>query len=142
MPPIFDDYGGENNNDSYFVEFAPTIINKNDYAYVGSNNYLMHMDHGKNVSCDSYIVGFINDATESFYERRRHDFIYLNNIKSSLFMLKLLKFHLFCLPILVTLCFNDLFSYNIPMHRKWVRLKCVSYFSLVALFCISILIPM
>jgi hypothetical protein len=28
------------------------------------------------------------------------------------------------------------------MHRKWVRLKCVSYFSLDALFCISIFVPM
>ena len=40
MPPIFDDYG--DNNDSYFVEFASTTINKNDYAYEGSNNF-MHM---------------------------------------------------------------------------------------------------
>ena len=40
MPPIFDDYGDENSNDSYFVEFAPTIINKNDYVYVGSINSL------------------------------------------------------------------------------------------------------
>src|SRR5215216_358332 len=31
MPTIFDDYGDENNNDSYFVEFPPTTINKNDY---------------------------------------------------------------------------------------------------------------
>jgi hypothetical protein len=34
MPPIFDDYGDENNNDSYFVEFAPATINENDYVYV------------------------------------------------------------------------------------------------------------
>src|SRR5215218_8462365 len=37
MPPIFDD---ENNNDSYFVEFAPTTTNKIDYAYVESNNFM------------------------------------------------------------------------------------------------------
>src|SRR3954466_7526374 len=42
MPPIFDDYGDENNNDIYFVEFAPTT-NKNDYPYVESNNYYMHV---------------------------------------------------------------------------------------------------
>jgi hypothetical protein len=30
MPPIFDDYSDENNNDSYFVEFSPTTIKKND----------------------------------------------------------------------------------------------------------------
>ena len=69
MPPIFDDYGDENNNYSYFAEFAPTTINKNDYAYVGSNNSFMHVTHDKNVLCDSYIVDFINDATESYYER-------------------------------------------------------------------------
>src|SRR5215208_1963207 len=34
LPLIFDD---KNNNDSYFVEFAPTTTNKIDYAYVESN---------------------------------------------------------------------------------------------------------
>jgi hypothetical protein len=62
MPPIFDDYGDENNNDSYFVEFAPTMIKKNDYVYVGSITYFMHVAHDKNVLCDSYIVNFIHDA--------------------------------------------------------------------------------
>jgi hypothetical protein len=56
MPPIFDDYGDENNNDSYFVEFAPTTINNYDYAYVESINSFMHVAHDKNVLCDSYIV--------------------------------------------------------------------------------------
>ena len=125
MPPIFDDYGDENNNDSYFVEFAPTTINKNDYAFVESSNYFMHVAHDKNVLCDSYIVDFINDATESYYERGKHGYMHLNNIKFPLFMLKFLKFHLFCLPMLATLCFIDLFFYKIPLHRKWVRLKCV-----------------
>jgi hypothetical protein len=63
MPPIFDDYGDENNNDSYFVELAPTKINKNDYVYVESINYFMHMAHDKNVLGDNYIVNFIHDAT-------------------------------------------------------------------------------
>jgi len=40
-------------------------------------------------------------------------------------MLKFLKFHLFCLPMIATLCFIDLFFYRIILHRKWVRLKCV-----------------
>src|SRR5215217_870707 len=64
LPPIFDD---ENNNDSYFVEFAPTTTNKIDYAYVESNNYSMHETHDKNALCDSYIVEFAHDATESYY---------------------------------------------------------------------------
>jgi hypothetical protein len=135
MPPIFDDYGDENNNDSYFLEFAPTAINKNDYAYMESNNYFMHVAHDKNVLCDSYIINFIHDATESFYERGKHGFMHLNNIKFPLFMLKILKLHLFCFPMLVALCFHDLFLYKILFHRKWVRLKSVSYLLFDALFC-------
>ena len=76
------------------------------------------------------------------YERGRHSFIYLNNIKSPLFMLKVLKLHLFRLSMLVALCFNNLFYYKIPLHRKWVRLKCVLYLPLDALFCFSTLIIM
>ena len=83
----------------------------------------MHVDHDKNVLCDGYIVDFINDAIESYYERGKHGFMYLNNIKFPLFMLKFLKLHLFLLPMLVTLCFIDLFFYKIILHRKWVRLK-------------------
>ena len=134
MPLIFDDYGDENNNDSYFVEFAPTTINKNDYSYVESNNYFMHVDHDKNVLFDSYIVNFIHDATESYYEREKHGFMYLNNIKFPLFMLKFLKLHLFCFTMLVALCFHDLFLYKIPLNRKWVRLKCALNLLLDALF--------
>ena len=166
MPPIYDDY-----NDGC-ASFTPTITNEIDYTCVESNSTVMLMDHDNNALCDSYIVDFIHDAAENYfergkygyrnlhvtklllfminvlssllicfyllgtlrptghYERGRHGFIYLNNIKSSLFLLKILKLHLLCLPMLVTLCFIDLFSYKIPMHRKWVRLKCVSYFSL------------
>ena len=58
MSPIFDAYGDENNTDSYFDEFAPTIINENDYAYVESINSFMHVAHDKNVLCDSYTVNF------------------------------------------------------------------------------------
>ena len=129
MPPIFDDYGDDNSNDSYFVEFAPTIINKNDYVYEGSINSFMHVAHDKNILCDSYIVNFIHVATEIYYERGKHGSMHLNNIKFPLFMLKILKLHLFCFPMLVALCFHDLFLYMIPMHRKWVRLKCVCVFS-------------
>jgi hypothetical protein len=137
MPPIFDDYGDENNIDSYIVEFSPTMINKNDYAYVGSINSFMYVAHDKNVLYDSYIVNFVHDATESYYERGKHGFMHINYIKFSLFMLKILKLHLFYLPMLVIMCFFDLFSYKFPMHRKWVRLKSVSYLLFDALFASS-----
>src|SRR5215204_1738316 len=95
MPPTLD----ENNNDSYFVEFAPTTTNKIDYAYVESNNF-MHVAHDKNALCDSYIVEFVHDATESYYERGKHGYMHLNNIKFPLFMLKILKLHLCCFSML------------------------------------------
>jgi hypothetical protein len=135
MPPIFDDYGDENNIDSYIVEFSPTTINKNDYIYVGSISFFMHMAHDKNVLCDSYIVNYIHDATEIYYERGKHGFMHLNNIKFPLFMLKYLKLHLFCFPMLVALCFHDLFLYKTLFHRKWFRFKYISYLLFDALSC-------
>jgi hypothetical protein len=135
MPPIFDDYGDENNIDSYIFEFAPTMINTNDYVYVGSINYFMHVAHDKNVLCDSYIVNSIHDVTESYYERGKHGFMHLNIIKFPLFMLKFLKLHLFCFPMLVALCFHDLFIYKTPFHRKWFRFKFVLYLLFDALSC-------
>jgi hypothetical protein len=138
MPPIFDNYGDENNNDSYVVEFAPTTINKNDYVYMESNNSFMHVAHDKNVLGDSYIVNFIHDTTKSYYDRGKHGFMHLNNIKFPLFMLKVLMLYLFCLPMLVAFCFNNLFSYKITLHRKWVRLKHVSYLLFDALSCFKL----
>jgi hypothetical protein len=97
----------------------------------------MHAAHDKNVLCDSYIVNFVHYATESYYERGKHGFMHLNNIKFPLFMLKILKLHFFYLLMFVTMCFFDLFYYKIPMHRKWVRLKSVSYLLFDALFASS-----
>src|SRR5215217_3537052 len=130
MPPIFDD---ENNNDSYFVEFAPTTTNKIDYAYVESN-YFMHETHDKNALCDSYIVEFAHDATESYYERGKYGCRNFHVTKTPLYVLKFLKLHLFYLPMLATILFMNLFIYKIPMHRKHVRLKCVLNLPLDALF--------
>jgi hypothetical protein len=132
MPPIFDDYGDENN---YFVEFAPTMITKNDYVYVGSVNSFMHVAHDKNVLGDSYIVNSIHDATRSYYDRGKHGFMHLNIIKFPLFLLEFLKLHLFCLPMLVALCFHDLSLYKTLFHRKWFRFKFVSYLLFDALSC-------
>lgn len=125
MPPIFD---------SYFVEFAPTTTNKIDYAYVESNNF-MHETHNKNALCDSYIVEFAHDATESYYERGKYGGRNFHVTKTPLYVLKFLKLHLFYLSMLVALCFLNLFMYKIPLHRKHVRLKCVLNLPLDALFC-------
>jgi hypothetical protein len=127
MSPNFDDYGDEN---SYFGESNPTTI-----VHVGSINSFVHVARDRDVLCDSYIVNSIHDATESYYERGKHGFMDLNNIKFPLFMLQILKLHLFYLPMFVTMCLVDLFSYKIPMHRKWFRFKCVSYLFFDALSC-------
>ena len=104
----------------------PTIPNEKNFAYVESNKNSMLVDHEKNALCDSYIVKFIHDATENYNERGTYACRYCNNIKFPLYVLKILKLCLFCLPMLVDSCSQKLFAQKIPMHRKWVRLKCAS----------------
>src|SRR6266496_1858157 len=148
MPPIYDDYGDDmyaiksndyqetchhdfnfQSHDSYFVEFAPTtIIHENKFPYVESNKISMLMHHENNYLCDGYIVEFIHDATENYYERGTYAFTYLTNIKFPLYVLKILKLCLFCLPMLVDSCSHKLFAHKIPMHRKFVRLKFACHF--------------
>ena len=105
-------------HDSYFLEFAPTIPNEKNFAYVESNKNSMLVAHEKNALCDSYIVEFIHDTTESYYEGGTYAFRNCNNIKLSLYMLEILKLHLFCLPMLVDYCSHKLFAHKIPLHRK------------------------
>ena len=94
----------------------------------------MLVNHEKNALCDSYIVEFIRDATENYYERGTYACRYFNNIKFPLFMLKVLKLCLFCLPMLVDYCSHKLFAHKIPMYRKWARIKCACFVSHDALF--------
>jgi hypothetical protein len=91
-------------------------------------------DHEKHALCDIYIVEFVHDATENYYERGKYGYWNFHVTRTPLFILKVPKLLLFYLPMLVTMCFFDLFSYKIPMHKKWVRIKCVSYLLLDALF--------
>ena len=91
------------------------------------------MHHVKNALCDSYIVEFIHDATGNYYERGTYAFTY-QNIKLPLYVLKVLKYCLFYLPMLVDSCSHKLFAHKIPMHMKWVRLKCASHMLHDALF--------
>ena len=114
-------------HDSYFVEFSPTTIDENKFAYVESNKISMLVDHENNSLCDSYIVEFIHDATENYYEGGIHACRNCNNIKFPLYVLKILKLCLFYLPMLVDYCSHKLFAHKIPMHRKRVRLKYASH---------------
>jgi hypothetical protein len=104
MPPVFNDYGDENN---YSVESAPTTI-----VHVRTINSFMHVAHVRDALCDSYIVNSIHDATESYYERGKHGLMDLNNIEFPLFLMEFLRLYLFCFPMFFALRFHDLSLYK------------------------------
>ena len=106
---------------------TPTIMNENKIAYVESNKISMLVDHENNSLCDIYIVEFLHDATENYFEGETYACRNCNNIKFSLYVFKVLKLCLFCLPMLIDSCSHKLFAHKIPMHRKWVRLKCACH---------------
>ena len=131
------DYANQVSHDSYFVEVAPTIMNEKKIAYVESSKNSMLMYHDKNALCDGYIVEFLHDATENYYERGSYAYRCCNNIKFPPYVFKVSKLHLFCLPMLVDSCSHKLFAHKIPMHRKWVRLKCASHMLMLLPLCIN-----
>ena len=114
-------------HDSYFVEFAPTIPNEKNFAYLESSKIYMLVHHENNALCDGYIVEFIHDSAENYYEGGTYACRNCNNIKFPLYVLKVLKLCLFCLSMQVDSCSHKLFAHKIPMHRKWARLKCASH---------------
>ena len=101
------------------------------------NNTRVLVGHEQHDLCDSYILYVVHDATGNYFERGKFGCRNFHVTKTPLFMLKVLKLFLFYLPMHVTLCFFDLFSYKFPMHRKWVRLKCLSHLLLDVLFCFN-----
>ena len=100
-----------------------------DHTILELNKNYVFVDHENHVLCDSYIVEFVHDATGNYFERGKYVYENFHLIKTPLFMLKVLKLLLFYLPMLITMFFVDLFDYKIPMHRKWVRLKCFFIFA-------------
>ena len=129
------------NEDECYVPVDPSEISTLDKTCEGFNptifeldrNYVF-IDHENHALCDSYIVEFIHDATENYYERGKYGCRSFHGTETPLYVLKVLKLLLFHLPMLVTLFFVNLFLYKIPMHRKWVKLKCVLNLLLDALF--------
>ena len=69
---------------------TPTIPNERNFAYEESSKFSMLVDHEKNALCDSYIVEFIHDATENYYEGGIYACRSSNNIKFPLYVLKVL----------------------------------------------------
>ena len=78
----------------------PAIPNEKNFAYVESRKVSIH------------------DATENYYEGGICACGSCNNVKFALYVLKVLKLYLFCLPMLVDFRSYKLCAHKIPRHRK------------------------
>src|SRR4051794_39239766 len=58
---------------------------------------------------ENYIGEFLHGTTESYYERGKYGCLNFHVIKTPLFLLKVLKLLLSYLPMIVSLCFLNLF---------------------------------
>ena len=97
----------------------------------------MHVDHVENMLCDSYFVEFAYDPTCNYYERGKYGLRNFYLTKLPLVMLRLLSSLSSSLHMLVFACLANLFAYNMPMHRKYVRLRCVCHMLHDALFALQ-----
>ena len=94
------------------------LLHENKIAYMKSSKFSMLLDHEKNALCEGYIDESIHDATKNYYEGGIRACRSCNNIKFPLYVLKVLKLYLFCLPMLVDFCSYKLCAHKIPRHRK------------------------
>ena len=78
----------------------------------------MHVDHVENILCDSYFVEISYDPTCNYCERGKYGCRNFHATNLPLVMLRLLLF---------ISCSHELFAQKIPMHRKWVRIKCACH---------------
>ena len=108
------------------VNFDPTILEECQLCTL--------VDRVKNMFCDIYIVKFDYDPTCNYYDRGKYGYRNFHVAKLPLVMLRLLLFCSASLHMLVFACLDNLFAYNIPMHRKYVRLICVCHVFHDALF--------
>ena len=99
----------------------------------------MHVDLVRNMFCDSYILEFAYDPTCNYYERGKYGCRNFHVTKLPLFMLRLLSSLSSSLHMLIFASYDNLIAYKIPMHRKYVRLKCVCHMFYDALFAFQLL---
>ena len=99
----------------------------------------MHVDRVENRLCDSYIVEFSYDPTCNYYERGKYGCRNFHITNLPLVMLRLLLFLSASLHMLVFACLYNLFAYKMPIHRKYVRLRCVCPMFYDALFVLQFL---
>ena len=100
-----------------------TLVNDNP-TILEECQLCMHVDRGDNMLCDSYFVEFAYDPTCNYYERGNYGCRNFYLTKLPLVMLGLLSSLSSSLHMLVFACLANLFAYNMPMHRKYVRLRC------------------
>ena len=99
----------------------------------------MHVDHEESIAYDGYIVEFDYDPTCNYYERGKYGCRNFHVTKLYLYVLKLLMLHSSYLHMLDIACLDNLFAYKMPMHRKYVRLKCVLHMFHDAIFVFQLL---
>ena len=99
----------------------------------------MNLDHEENILCDCYIIEFDYDPTWNYYVRGKYGCRNFHVTKLPLVMLRLLLFLSSSLHMLGIACLDNLFSYKMSMHRKYVRLKCVCHMFYDALFVFQLL---
>ena len=115
-----------------------TLVNVNP-TILEECQLCIHVDHVENILCDSYIVEFSYDPTCNYYERGKYGCRNFHVTKLPLFMLRLLSSLSSSLHMLVFACLDNLFTYKMPMHRKYVRLRCVCHVFYDALFVLQFL---
>ena len=113
------------------VNYNPTILKECQLR--------MHVDRVENMLCDRYFVEFAYDPTCNYYERGKHGRRNFHDNKLPLVMLRLLLFLSTSLHMLVFACYDNLFAYKMPIHRKYVRLRCVCHVFYDALFVLQFL---
>ena len=74
---------------------TPTIPNEKNFAYVECSKFSMQVNHENNALCSGYIVEFIHDATENYYEGGIYACRNCNNIKFPLYVLNVLSYACF-----------------------------------------------
>jgi len=110
---------------SGFGEFM-TLVNVNP-TFLEECQLCMHVDRVEIILCGSYFVEVSYDPTCNYYERGKYGCRNFYLTKLPLVMLRLLSSLSSSFHMLVFACLENLFAYNMAMHRKYVRLRCVCH---------------
>ena len=116
-----------------------STLGNNDPTILEECQLCMHVDHKEKILYDSYIIEFDYDPTYNYYEIGKYGCRNFHVTKLPRVMLRLLLFLSTSLHMLVFAYYDNSFSYKMPMHRKYVRLRCVCHVFDDALFALQFL---